>query len=158
MSAALQSLMPDAPRMRSGVPLFGGLLAFLVVGGAGAAAFVLLSTVMIGLDTGFAAWLVNTACYGALILPVYLLHRRYSFQSDASHWRALPRYMAVQGMALLLAALFSYVIHGMAMPTLFASMLVIALTSGVNFMVLRSWAFARGQLSIPAPAQASGFQ
>lgn len=152
MSAALQSLMPDTPRLRPSAPLFGGLFAFLVVGGAGAAAFVVLSTMMIWFDTGFAAWMVNTACYGALILPVYLLHRRYSFQSEASHWQALPRYMAVQGMALLLAALFSYVIHGMAMPTLFASMLVIALTSGVNFMVLRSWAFARAQLTIPVPA------
>ena len=152
MSAALQSLMPDAPRLRADAPLFGGLFAFLVVGGAGAAAFVVLSTLLIWLGTGFAPWMVNTACYAVLILPVYLLHRRHSFQSDASHWWALPRYVAVQGMAMLLAALFSYVIHGMSVPTLFASMLVIALTSGVNFMVLRSWAFARTQLTIPVPA------
>ena len=142
MSAALQSLMRDVPRVRSSEPVFGGLLAFLVIGGSGAAAFVVLSTAMIWLDTGFADWWVNTACYAALIVPVYLMHRRYSFQSDASHWQALPRYMAVQGMALVLAALFSYVIHGvLALPTVFASMLVIALTSGVNFVVLRSWAF-----------------
>lgn len=152
MSAALQSLMTEAPRMRPGAPLFSGMLAFLVVGGAGAAAFVVLSTMMIWLDTGFASWSVNAACYAVLIGPVYLLHRRYSFQSDASHRQALPRYMAVQGMALLLAALFSYLIHGMTMPTLFASMLVIALTSGVNFMVLRSWAFARAQLGVAVPA------
>lgn len=152
MSAALQSLMHDVPQAPAGAPVFSGLLAFLVVGVSGAAAFVVLSTAMIWLNTGYADWLVNTACYAALIGPVYLMHRRFSFQSDASHWQALPRYMAVQGMALVLAALFSYVIHGMAVPTLFASMLVIALTSGVNFMVLRSWAFARSQLGIAVPA------
>ncbi|WP_240230235.1 GtrA family protein [Devosia lacusdianchii] len=154
MSASLESLMmSDVRRPASQAPLLGGLLAFIVVGAGGAAAFVLLSTIMISLQTGFAAWQVNAACYAATILPVYLLHRRFSFGSDASHWQALPRYVAVQGMALVLAALFSYVVHGfLSLPTLFASMLVIVLTSGVNFMVLRSWAFARGQMSIPVPA------
>ena len=153
MSAALQSLMRDVPPPRPHAPLFGGLLAFIVIGGAGAAAFVVLSTFMIWLDTGLADWVVNTACYASLIVPVYLLHRRYSFDSDAPHSQALPRYMAVQGMALLLAALFSFAVHGLlAMPTALASMLVIGLTSGVNFMVLRSWAFARAQWGLAIPA------
>ena len=153
MSAALQSLMCDVPPSRARAPLFGGLIAFITIGAGGAAAFVMLSTVMIWFHTGLADWVVNTACYASLILPVYALHRRYSFDSDAPHSQALPRYMAVQGMALLLAALFSYVVHGLlAVPTVFASILVIALTSGVNFMVLRSWAFARAQWGIAVPA------
>lgn len=153
MSAALQSLMRDVPPPMDRAPLFSGLLAFIAIGASGAAAFVVLSTAMIWLDTGFADWAVNAACYASLILPVYLMHRRYSFDSDAPHGQALPRYMAVQFMALLLAALFSYVVHGvLTMPTVFASTLVIALTSGVNFMVLRSWAFARAQWSMAVPA------
>lgn len=153
MSAALQSLMRDVPPSRARAPLFGELLAFVGIGAAGAAAFVVLSTVVIWLDTGIANWVVNAACYAALIVPIYALHRRYSFDSDAPHGQALPRYMAVQGMALLLAALFSFVVHGvLALPTVFASILVIALTSGVNFMVLRSWAFARAQWSSAVPA------
>ena len=151
MSASLESMMRDIPR--SSPPRWSGLVVFIAIGGAGAAAFVVLSTLIIWLDTGMADWVVNTACYAALIVPVYLLHRLYSFRSDASHWRALPRYLVVQGMALLLAALFSYVIHGvLALPTLVASMLVIALTSGVNFMVLRGWAFARSQWGVVVPA------
>jgi putative flippase GtrA len=153
MSAALQSLMRDVPPSPARTPLFGGLFAFITIGAAGAAAFVLLSSTMIWLDTGFADWAVNTACYAALIVPIYLMHRRFSFDSDAPHGQALPRYMAVQCMALLLAAVFSFVVHGvLAMPTVFASVLVIALTSGVNFMVLRSWAFARAQWSMAVPA------
>ena len=153
MSAALESLMRDVPPTRPDAPLLGGLIAFIVIGSGGAAAFVMLSTAMIWLDTGLADWVVNTACYASLIVPVYLLHRRYSFDSDAPHIQALPRYMAVQAMALVLAALFSFLVHGLlAMPTLPASMLVIALTSGVNFMVLRSWAFARAQWGVTVPA------
>jgi len=153
MSAALESLMRAVPPGQPAAPLFSGLIAFIAIGAAGAAAFVVLSTAMIWLGTGFADWVVNTACYASLIVPVYLLHRRYSFESDAPHGQALPRYMAVQGMALILAALFSFVVHGvLAVPTLPASILVIALTSGVNFMVLRGWAFARAQRTVAAPA------
>lgn len=144
MSAALHSLMRDAPDMERAGSL-GALLRFVAIGVTGALAFVVLSTAIISLRLGFADWIVNTGCYAALIVPVYLLHRRFSFRSDAGHWDALPRYMAVQGMALVLAALFSFVLYGvLTLPTLSASLLVIALTSGINFLVLRGWAFARG--------------
>ena len=153
MSAALQSLMRDVPPSRSRAPLFGGIIAFITIGAAGAAAFVVLSTAVIWLDTGIVDWVVNAACYASLIGPVYAMHRRYSFDSAAPHSQALPRYMAVQGMALLLASVFSFVVHGMlGVPTMLASILVIGLTSGVNFMVLRSWAFARGRWHIAVPA------
>lgn len=152
MSAALQSLMREAPRSaQSSVPLWGGIFNFIAIGASGALTFVALSTAIIGLNTGVPAWIVNVACYAALIGPIYLLQRRFSFQSDAPHVQALPRYVAVQCMALMLAAVFSYVVHGtMNLPTVVASLLVIGLTSGVNFVVLRSWAFARTNLMAAA--------
>jgi putative flippase GtrA len=144
MSAALQSLMRGTQPDHAGRGVLDGLVRFIGIGAAGALAFVVLSSMVIWMDTGLADWMVNTACYACLIIPVYLLHRRFSFRSDAAHRRAFPRYFAVQGMALVLAALFSFVVHGMLMlPTVAASMLVITLTSGINFVVLRSWAFAR---------------
>nr|WP_314258162.1 GtrA family protein [uncultured Devosia sp.] len=154
MSAALNSLMRDVPVDGPDRSLFAGLAAFLLVGGSGAAAFVVLTSLGIWLLAGVEAWQINAVCYAMIIPPVYLMHRRYSFESDASHWQALPRYLAVQAMALVLAAVFSYVIHGMAVPTVFASILVIGLTSGVNFMVLRSWAFAQSRLAVGVAAQA----
>ena len=153
MSAALQSLMRDIPQAAPRPRFFGGVFNFIFIGASGALAFVMLSTLMITLNPRAPEWVVNAACYGSTILPVYLLHRRFSFDSDASHWQALPRYLAVQSMALVLAALFSFVIHGvLALPTVFASMLVIMLTSGVNYVVLRSWAFARAQIGVAVPA------
>ena len=138
--------MRDTPDIK-GPSLLAGLMHFVGIGASGALAFVALSSAVIWLQTGYADWMVNTICYAVLIAPVYLLHRRFSFQSDASHWRAVPRYLAVQCMALALAALFSYVVHGvLVLPTVAASMLVIALTSGVNFIVLRGWAFSRDSL------------
>ena len=102
--------------------------------------------------------MASALCYGVFIVPVYLLHRRFSFGSDAPHRQALPRYAAVQGMAMLLATLFSVIAYGvLSMPTLLASILVVMMTSGVNFVVLRSWAFVHRTLRrlpmIAAPAK-----
>jgi hypothetical protein len=47
-------------------------------------------------------------------------------------------------MALALASMFSFLFHGtLALPSLMAAILVIALTSGLNYLVLRNWAFGR---------------
>lgn len=143
MSVALESLMrqtlPPQPvrRQRSGV------ISFCLIGLGAAVAFVILNSLAIQFFPAARNGWVSGACYGVFVLPVYWLHRRYSFQSSAAHGHALPRYLAVQGMALALAALFGALLNGVAgLPSVAASMLVIALTSGVNFLVLRSWAFA----------------
>ncbi|MCS6758525.1 MAG: hypothetical protein MO852_05370 [Candidatus Devosia euplotis] len=70
------------------------------------------------------------ASYAALILPVYMLHHRYSFGSEAAHLQALPRYLLVQAMAAILVALFGLALHmTLVLPTPIASSLVIGLTS-----------------------------
>jgi len=143
MNAALESLVPDPLTYRSpAVSPLGQLLGFGMVGAAGALAFVVLSSLAMGLNLGAPNWLVSTLCYGLLIYPVYLLHRRFSFRSEAPHRHALPRYLSVQLSALLLASAFSYVAyHLFDLPTVAASIVVTGLTSCVSFGVLRVWAF-----------------
>ncbi|MBL8597043.1 MAG: GtrA family protein [Devosia sp.] len=146
MSASLQSLMRDqmAPT-DTGTPVLVQLVAFIVIGGAAALSFVGVSSAAVALFRSVPAWLVSSLCYAAFIVPVYLMHRRYSFQSATAHGRALPRYVLVQLCGLALATAFSYLAYGIVgLPTLVAALVVIVLTSGVNFLVLRRWAFADG--------------
>jgi putative flippase GtrA len=118
------------------------LVSFLIIGGTAAAAFIGLSTAAMALPIPAPRWVVSGVCYVLFIVPVYLLHRRFSFNSAAPHKSALPRYVTVQVAALALVTLFSYVAYGIVgLPTPLAATLVIGLTSGVNFMVLRRWAF-----------------
>lgn len=143
MSHSLESLMRDsaleAPRNLVAVQL----LSFLAIGMAAAIGFVGLSSLMIALVTFVPNWIVSAACYALFVVPVYLLHRRFTFASDAPHRHALPRYVAVQVIALALATVFSYIAYGtLGLPAPLAALLVIGLTSGVNFVVLRAWAFA----------------
>ena len=119
------------------------LVSFLGIGAAAALGFVALSTALLALPTGLPAWVVSTVCYVVFIVPVYLLHRRFSFHSDAPHLQAMPRYLAVQASAVGLATVFSYIAYGIVgLPGPAGAVLVIGLTSGVNFLVLKLWAFS----------------
>lgn len=142
MSIFLQSLM----RHPAGTPrpsVATELVSFIIVGGLAALCFVGLSAVMIDLRTGLPDWAVSTLCYAVFIAPVYVAHRRISFRSATPHGVALPRYVAVQLGALTLASAFSYLFYSvLLLPGAVASALVIGLTSAVNFVVLRLWAFA----------------
>lgn len=143
MSVLLESLVRDsfveAPRSS----VLGELLSFVAVGGTAALAFVGLSMLLTGFDTGVPTWIVSAACYAAFIIPVYLAHRRISFRSHTPHAVALPRYVAVQASAVGLASIFSYVCYQLlGMQSALAAVLVIGLTSGVNFVLLKLWAFA----------------
>jgi putative flippase GtrA len=137
-------MMPNPTPMPVEAPsVMGQLAAFVVIGAAGAAGFVALSS-LASLVTGSESSLVNALCYAALIGPVYLAHRRFSFQSELPHSHALPRYIGVQLMAVALVTLFSYLVYSiLGMTSVVAATLVIALTSGLNFVVLRGWAFAQ---------------
>jgi putative flippase GtrA len=144
MSVSLESLVPDPVELPGDRRLAAELLAFLFVGGSGALAFVVLSTILVEASWGPPKWLVSTLCYAVLIVPVYLLHRRFTFRSDAPHRQALPRYAGVQLMSLLLASIFSYIVYSLlGLPTPLAPVIVTGLTSGVSFTVLKFWAFAR---------------
>lgn len=146
MSISLESLMRASIIGTTRSPIGTGLVSFIIVGGLAALGFVGLSAVMIDLRTGLPDWAVSALCYAIFIVPAYLAHRRISFRSSAPHRIALPRYAAVQLSALALASLFSYVSYGvLLLPGPAASVLVVGLTSGVNFLVLRLWAFAAGR-------------
>jgi putative flippase GtrA len=143
MSASLESLMRESLAEASPRSPFSGLVSFLVIGAGAALCFVVCSSAAIAALPQVPRWIVSAACYGAFIVPVYLLQRRFSFQSEAPHRHALPRYIAAQLASLCLASVFSFVAYGtLGLPTLPAALLVIGLTSGVSFVVLRRWVFS----------------
>jgi putative flippase GtrA len=124
---------------------FRDFFAFLLVGGSGAVAFIVLSSLMIELRTGAPDWLVSAFCWAALIVPVYLGHRSISFRSDAPHGQALPRYVLVQVVGVSLVAAFSYLAHHvLGLPSIAGATIVAVLVAGTNFAILKLWTFAAG--------------
>jgi len=122
------------------------LLSFIAIGVGAALGFIGLSQVLIGrLD--MPDWITSGLLYAAMVVPVYLLHRRFSFASAAPHGRALPRYLLLQTALVALSALFSFIAYGtLGLPTPAAALLVIVLTSGASFAASRAWVFAEGTM------------
>lgn len=142
MSMSLESLMRESVLEPTEVGLGTQLLSFLVIGAGAAMGFVVLSRLMLSAPLGLSSWVVSSMCYGLFVLLAYAAHRRFSFHSSAPHGRALAIYLAVQVSGLALAIMFSWLAYGVfALPTTVAALSVICLTAGVNFMVLKAWAF-----------------
>lgn len=143
MSLSLESLMRAPLEQRTTRPVVTELIWFLLVGGGAALVLAAVTTAMISLRTGAPDWVMAALCYAAFIGPVYLLHRRLSFRSEAGHGQAFPRYVAVQLSAIVLVSLFSWICYSvLGVATAIGSVLVLVLTAGVNFMLLKLWAFA----------------
>jgi putative flippase GtrA len=116
--------------------------AFLMIGGGAAAIFIALSTWLLSLDTGIPRWLGSALCYALLVGPVYLAHHKVTFRSQARHRDALPKYLATQGLAVIVSALIAIpVYHLFHLDPLPGSILVTGLTSLGSFVILRLWTF-----------------
>ena len=147
MSVSLQSLMFDTtPAKPAKASVWMQLLTYLIIGAIASGAYVWLCTVFAGLGTVVPAWGTNAVAYAIFLIPAYLANKRYAFQSDAPHRRALPRYTTVQVGSIIVTALFSYVSYNMwGMETATGAFVALLLTAGVKFVVLRAWAFAAAQ-------------
>ncbi len=120
-----------------------GLARFVAIGAGMAVFYVGLTEVLMARFADMPAAPFSTFVFAALLVPVYFLSHNFAFFSEAAHADALPRYAAVQLAFLLLATGFSFVAHGVVgMPHLGTGLLVFFLTAGVNFSILRRWAFA----------------
>ena len=91
VSHSLESLMRDSALEAPRVGVGAQLLSFLIIGGAAAGSFVLLSSAAMAVPTGLPKWVVSAFCYTLFVVPVYLLHRRFSFASAAPHRSARRR-------------------------------------------------------------------
>ncbi len=130
-------------RMPVAIPRWDGLGAFLAIGVGAALFFVMLIGVLASAYPEVPAWELSALGFASLLVPVYLLHRRFAFGSGTAHERTLPRYILVQLATLFAAALFSFVAYGaFGLDNLTAALLVIGVTSVLNFVVLRAWAFS----------------
>lgn len=77
------------------------IVRFVVVGGAGALAFVAMATFLTWL--GMQVWLAGALSYLVLVPPIYLAQHRVTFSSTTQHRHSLPRYAVVQVIGFMLA-------------------------------------------------------
>ena len=119
------------------------LVAFVLIGIGVAAFYAGLEPAFVSAFPEIAPLELDLLVFASLLVPAYQLHRRFCFPSEMPHLRAAMRYTAVQLGVLCLAGFFSQLAHGVVgLPHLTTLLLVFGLTAGVNFSLLRTWAFS----------------
>ncbi len=114
------------------------LVSFVGIGIAGAAAYVILATVLAVM--GLAPWLASMLSYGALIPLVYIGQRTLTFRSEVAHRSSFPKYIASQVLGLGLSVTLPYLVANRLPPVV--AFATVALTIAVtNFFLLKWWAF-----------------
>jgi putative flippase GtrA len=93
---------------------------------------------------GLRAVLASTGGFLLSASVSYLLNRRYTYDSTASHSSSIAKFASVLGAGLLLNVLFMQVLHGyLHWHYALAQLLTTGITMIWNFLAHRFWTFAR---------------
>lgn len=114
---------------------------FLMVGGLATA---LHYVILIGLVQwgGLGATLSSSLGFAVSALVNYLLNRRFTFKSDASHAAALPRFATIALTGLVLNAAVMASLVQLHVPYLLAQAVATATTVLWNYALNRRWTFS----------------
>lgn len=119
------------------------LFFFLIIGSSGALAYVLLNTWALSVFK-YEKHIISTSVYACLILPIYLLQRRFSFESTESVAKTLPKYIFTHIIGMLLTYFISDVVFTtLGLPDFWGSIASICATSALSFVLLKVWAFKK---------------
>jgi putative flippase GtrA len=115
-------------------------VVFLIVGGVSASCYLSIAWALhlLGL------WPTpSSAVSYALCIPLgYLGHRWLTFRSNQRHDWALPRYIVVQGLALLIATVTTFITSAMAgLPALVSFFLAAVVAASASYLMQRHWVF-----------------
>jgi putative flippase GtrA len=113
---------------------------FALAGGAGTALHYLLLIVLV---SGFDVQAAHAAFVGAVAgaCVVYLINRRYTFDSQRAHAQTLPRFAFMATIGALLNSMLVGTISASGMHFLLAQMIATIVILVINFIVSKLWIF-----------------
>ena len=132
-----------APSSLVPIPLARQLVAF---GGVGVVAVVFHYSVLVGLREGFGLSPVPATLWGYIVggYVSYVLNRRHTFGSAASHGRAGPRFALVAGVGFVITwVLMHLATQVLAVPYLLAQCAITALVMVWSYAAHRFWTFGK---------------
>lgn len=126
------------------------LVRYAAVGSAGAASFFVVLLLLVEV-AGAGVMLSTSVAFVLVVLQNYVLHRGWTFESEAPHGRALPQFFAMSGAGFAINWCVMYVgAEVLALDYRVVQAVAIAIVVTWNFLVSRLLIFA------PAPALPPG--
>jgi putative flippase GtrA len=116
------------------------MVKFLVTGGLGAACYLLLSIVLTML--GVVTWIASLMVYGTLVPLIYIMQKKFVFESDTPHSVAFPKYLAIQILGISVSGLLPFILGGFSVAPGTSFVAVVAFITVTNYILQSRWAFS----------------
>jgi putative flippase GtrA len=115
---------------------------FIAVGGTATVAYILICTFFTEF-LGARAAVASLMGYGIAVPPAYWAQRAITFRPRAFHRVAFPKYLTVQLVGSVVAAVLGEIlVDRIGFPSLFCFSIVALVVGLANFFTLRYWTFA----------------
>ena len=115
------------------------LIRFLIVGGFGAVTYILGAYVASRFITE--AWIASLIVYFGLIPIVYLIQRRFVFESNQPYLGSFLRYLTIQGIGLLISTASPFFLSKLNIPPLSSFVFAAILIGFISYVLQLCWAF-----------------
>lgn len=118
------------------------IIIFIIIGGGAAAVTMLLTYLGLNNFPQIPKPMITACVYALMILPVYYLQHRFSFDGKTEHKDSLPKYVGVQMVSVAMSFVLSYLfLDLLKLPHAIGSIITVAATSIGSFIALKLWAF-----------------
>jgi putative flippase GtrA len=118
------------------------LILFIAVGGTATVAYILICTFFTDI-LGAGAAVASLMGYGIAVPPAYWAQKAITFRSRAFHRVAFPKYLTVQLVGSVVAAVLGEILVGrIGFPSLLCFSIVALVVGLANFFTLKYWTFA----------------
>ena len=114
---------------------------FLLAGGFGAACYIVISSILtfIGVD----AWIASVSVYTCLVPIIYLIQKKFVFDSKESHSKTFPIYLTIQLFGIVISALIPFILAKFQINPTIALLCVVMLITVTNYALQLLWAFKK---------------
>jgi putative flippase GtrA len=114
---------------------------FLLAGGLGATCYIVGSSILtfVGVD----AWIASTIVYSCLVPIIYLIQKKFVFESVESHSRSFPRYLTIQLVGIGLSASIPFLLDKLKISQTISFVCVVLLITFTNYVLQLRWAFTK---------------
>ena len=115
-------------------------LKFLIVGAFGAICY-LAGSYMLA-KHGFEAWSASFIVYAVLIPIVYIIQKRFVFDSKKSHLNTFPRYLSVQLIGLGVSGAVPFLLAKLDLGSTLSFLFVVLVITFTNYLLQLNWTFS----------------
>jgi len=115
-------------------------LKFLVAGGFGAICYITGAYILSA--AGVVAWIASSIVFSSMIPIVYVIQKKFVFESDETHVKSFPRYFLIQLIGLGFSAIIPFFFAHLSISPTVSFLCVVFLAAAISYVLQLRWVFS----------------